>query len=242
MKNKIEFKNVDFKYESKNILKNISMKIASGEKIALVGKSGSGKSTIADLLSRFYEVQKGEISIDNINIKDIKLLKLRELIGFVSQESILFNDTIINNIRIGKLSASHEEIVDAAKIANAHDFITKTENGYNTKVGDRGVKLSGGQKQRISIARAILKNPPILILDEATSALDTESEKLIQKALFNLMKDRACLVISHRFSIIQDASEILVLDNGEIIERGTHKYLLKENGYYKKMYDLQSFN
>ena len=209
--------------------------------IALVGQSGSGKSTLADLIARFYDIENGEILIDNNNIKEIALADLRSLMGIVSQESILFNDTILNNIRLGKLDATEQEVMEAAKVANAHDFILETENGYNTNIGDRGNKLSGGQKQRLSIARAILKNPQILILDEATSALDTESEKLVQEALENLMHQRTSLVIAHRLSTIQNADEIIVLDAGKIIERGTHQELIAQNGHYKKLSDLQSF-
>ena len=209
--------------------------------IALVGQSGSGKSTLADLIARFYDIENGEILIDNNNIKEIALADLRSLMGIVSQESILFNDTILNNIRLGKLDATEQEVMEAAKVANAHDFILETENGYNTNIGDRGNKLSGGQKQRLSIARAILKNPQILILDEATSALDTESEKLVQEALENLMHQRTSLVIAHRLSTIQNADEIIVLDAGKIIERGTHQELTAQNGHYKKLSDLQSF-
>lgn len=209
--------------------------------VALVGQSGSGKSTLADLLARFYDVKNGEILIDKNNIKEIALTDLRSLMGIVSQESILFNDTILNNIRLGKLDANEEEVMKAAKIANAHDFILETKHGYNTNIGDRGNKLSGGQKQRLSIARAILKNPQVLILDEATSALDTESEKLVQEALRNLMHQRTSLVIAHRLSTIQNADEIIVLDAGVIIERGTHLELIAQNGHYKKLSDLQSF-
>ena len=207
-----------------------------------MGQSGSGKSTIADLLARFYEIKNGAILIDKINIKEIALADLRGLMGIVSQESILFNDTIFNNIRLGKLEATEQEVIAASKVANAHDFILETEDGYQTSIGDRGNKLSGGQKQRLSIARAILKNPQILILDEATSALDTESEKLVQEALEKLMNSRTSLVIAHRLSTIQNADEILVLDEGTIIERGTHQELIARNGHYKKLSDLQSFN
>ena len=209
--------------------------------IALVGQSGSGKSTIADLLARFYDVDNGEILIDNNNIKTIAIADLRGLMGIVSQESILFNDTIFNNIRLGKIDASESEIVAAARVANAHNFILETKDGYQTNIGDRGNKLSGGQKQRISIARAILKNPEILILDEATSSLDTESEKLVQEALEKLMTARTSLVIAHRLSTIKNADEIIVLDNGKIIERGTHEDLISKNGHYKKLSTLQSF-
>ena len=209
--------------------------------VALVGQSGGGKSTLADLLARFYDIQSGEILIDNNNIKEIALADLRSLMGIVSQESILFNDTIYNNIRLGKIDATEEEVIAAAKVANAHHFILETENGYQTNIGDRGNKLSGGQKQRLSIARAILKNPEILILDEATSSLDTESEKLVQEALENLMHSRTSLVIAHRLSTIKKADEIIVLERGKIIERGTHQQLIAQNGHYRKLSDLQSF-
>jgi subfamily B ATP-binding cassette protein MsbA len=241
LNNQIEFKDLSFSYEKQQVLKDINFTIGKGEMIALVGQSGSGKSTLADLLARFYNINKGEILIDNNNIKEIALHDLRALMGIVSQESILFNDTIFNNIRLGNITASEQEVIEAAKIANAHDFILETENGYSTNIGDRGNKLSGGQKQRLSIARAILKNPEILILDEATSALDTESERLVQDALDKLMYSRTSLVIAHRLSTIQNADEILVLDKGCIIERGTHQELIAQNGHYKKLSDLQSF-
>ena len=241
LNNNIEFRNLTFSYENTNVLSDINFKIGKGKMIALVGQSGSGKSTLADLIARFYDIENGEILIDNNNIKEIDLADLRSLMGIVSQESILFNDTILNNIRLGKLDATEQEVMEAAKVANAHDFILETENGYNTNIGDRGNKLSGGQKQRLSIARAILKNPQILILDEATSALDTESEKLVQEALENLMHQRTSLVIAHRLSTIQNADEIIVLDAGKIIERGTHQELIAQNGHYKKLSDLQSF-
>ena len=228
-----------FKYENLNVLSNLNFNIKKGEKVALVGQSGGGKSTIADLLARFYDVVDGEINIDNINIKDLHLDNLRKLISIVSQESILFNDSIYNNIKLGNLSASKEEIIQAAKAANAEEFILKCENGYDTNIGNAGEKLSGGQKQRISIARAILKNPDILILDEATSSLDSESEKLIEDALSNLMKSRTSLVIAHRLSTIENADKILVINNGEIIEKGTHLELLQNSGAYKKLYDIQ---
>ena len=235
----ISFNIKSFKYENLNVLSNLNFNIKKGEKVALVGQSGGGKSTIADLLARFYDVVDGEINIDNINIKDLHIDNLRKLMSIVSQESILFNDSIYNNIKIGNLSASKEEIIQAAKAANAEEFILKCENGYDTNIGNAGEKLSGGQKQRISIARAILKNPDILILDEATSSLDSESEKLIEDALSNLMKSRTSLVIAHRLSTIENADKILVINNGEIIEKGTHLELLQNSGAYKKLYDIQ---
>ena len=241
LKDKIEFKNLSFSYENSEVLNNINFSIKKGKMIAIIGQSGSGKSTLADLLARFYDVKVGGVYIDNHNIKDIAISDLRSLLGIVSQESILFNDSIYNNILLGKLDATEEEIIAAAKIANAHNFIVKTENGYQTNIGDKGNKLSGGEKQRLSIARAILKNPEILILDEATSSLDTESERLVQDALSKLMHSRTSLVIAHRLSTIQNADEIIVLDKGSIIEKGTHQELIAQNGHYKKLYDLQSF-
>lgn len=238
----IDFKDISFKYDSTEVLKNVNFSIEKGKMIALVGQSGSGKSTLADLLARFYDLEKGKILIDNHEIKSIALTDLRSLMGIVSQESILFNDTIYNNIRLGKLDASKSEIIHAAKVANAHQFILDTKNGYQTNIGDRGNKLSGGQKQRISIARAVLKNPEILILDEATSSLDTESEKLVQNALEKLMEARTSLVIAHRLSTIKNADEIIVLDKGVIVERGTHDDLISKNGPYKKLSNLQSFS
>ena len=242
LKDKIKFDKVCFRYDRKDILKNISFDIPVGSKVAIVGRSGSGKSTIADLLIRFYEHEEGEISIDGVNIEEFSKKDIRLLISTVNQESILFNDTILNNIKMGNLSASDKEVISAAKVANAHDFIINTEDGYQTKIGDRGVKLSVGQRQRIDIARTILKNPRILILDEATSSLDSESEKLIKDALINVMEKRTSLIISHRFSLIKDVDLILVIDNGEIIEKGTHESLIQKEGLYKKMYELQSFN
>jgi len=242
MNTQIDFKNISFKYDNTEVLKNINFSIEKGKMIALVGQSGSGKSTLADLLARFYDLEKGKILIDNHEIKSIALTDLRRLMGIVSQESILFNDTIYNNIRLGKLDASKDEIINAAKVANAHQFILDSKNGYQTNIGDRGNKLSGGQKQRISIARAVLKNPEILILDEATSSLDTESEKLVQNALEKLMKARTSLVIAHRLSTIKNADEIIVLDKGVIVERGTHDDLISKNGHYKKLSKLQSFS
>ena len=237
----IEFKDVTFKYSENEVLKNINLKINKGKTIALVGQSGSGKSTLVDLIPRFYDVENGEIQLDGVPIKDYKIVDLRDLMGNVNQESILFNDTFFNNISFGVKSATLEEVISAAKVANAHDFIRSTENGYETNIGDRGSKLSGGQRQRISIARAVLKNPPILILDEATSALDTESEFLVQEALTNLMKNRTSIVIAHRLSTIKSADEICVLHEGCIVERGKHDVLIELNGYYKKLYDLQMF-
>ena len=238
----VELKNVNFRYENINVLSNISFTIEKGETIALVGKSGSGKSTIADLCARFYDINEGEICVDGVNIKIIKLSDLRHLMGVVSQESILFNDSIYNNIKIGNPSANKEEIIEAAKIANAYDFIMQTENTFETNIGEKGDKLSGGQKQRISIARAILKNPNLLILDEATSSLDTESEKLVQDALKKLMKERTTLVIAHRLSTIKDADEIIVLSEGKIVERGNHTDLVEKNGVYKTLINLQNIS
>ncbi len=235
----ISFNIKSFKYENNDILKNINFDINKGEKIALVGQSGGGKSTITDLLARFYDVTDGQITIDGINIREIELENLRSLMGIVSQESILFNDTIYNNIKIGNLAATEKEIITAAKSAYAHEFISNCEDGYNTIIGNSGEKLSGGEKQRISIARAILKNPQILILDEATSSLDSESEKLVQNALTNLMQSRTTLIIAHRFSTIENADSIIVLNNGVITEKGSHKELINKNGDYKKLYDLQ---
>lgn len=237
---KIEFRNVSFKYDRKWVLRNINMTIEKGKTVAIVGQSGSGKSTLVDLIPRYYDVQDGEVLIDGINVKDLGIHDLRSLIGNVNQEAILFNDTFFNNISFGVDNATMEEVEQAAKIANAHDFITVSENGYDTSVGDRGSRLSGGQRQRISIARAILKNPPILILDEATSALDTESERLVQEALEHLMKNRTTIAIAHRLSTIKNADEICVLHEGKIVERGTHEELLGKDSYYKKLHDMQS--
>ena len=238
---KIEFKSVYFAYEEgKTVLKNINISVEKGKTIALVGQSGSGKSTLVDLVPRYHDVTSGEVTIDGHNIKGLKIKSLRSLIGNVNQEAILFNDTIFNNIAFGVEGATMEQVVAAAKIANAHDFIMEKELGYETNIGDRGSKLSGGQRQRISIARAILKNPPILILDEATSALDTESEKLVQEALDRLTTTRTTIAIAHRLSTIKNADEICVLHEGEIVERGTHEELIKLNGYYKKLNDMQA--
>ena len=237
---KIEYKNVSFKYKNNWVLKDINLTVKKGKTIALVGQSSSGKSTLVDLLPRYWDVVKGEILIDNKDIRNISMHSLRGLMGNVNQEAILFNDTFYNNIAFGVENTTLEDVIAAAKIANAHDFISATENGYETNIGDRGSKLSGGQRQRVSIARAILKNPPILILDEATSALDTESEKLVQEALENLMKNRTTIVIAHRLSTIKNADEICVLMEGQIIERGNHEELLKLNGVYKKLQETQA--
>ncbi len=238
----ITYRNVSFAYnESKTVLKNINLTIPKGQTVALVGQSGSGKSTFVDLLPRFYDINEGEITIDGNNIKDFSFYDLRELMGNVNQDPILFNDTIYNNIAFGVENATPEKVKNAAKIANAHDFIMQTENGYQTVIGDRGGKLSGGQRQRLSIARAVLKNPPIMILDEATSALDTESEKLVQEALDNLMRNRTSIVIAHRLSTIKNANLICVFHEGEIAERGTHEELLQLNGIYTKLYQMQNF-
>ena len=237
----LEFRDVSFSYvEGRPVLKHINLTVPKGKTIALVGQSGSGKSTLVDLVPRYHDVQQGEVLIDGKNIKDVSIHSLRSLIGNVNQEAILFNDTFYNNITFGVENATMEQVIEAAKIANAHDFIMESENGYDTMIGDRGGRLSGGQRQRISIARAILKNPPILILDEATSALDTESERLVQEALERLMKSRTTIAIAHRLSTIKNADEICVLFEGEIVERGTHEQLIAKNGYYKKLNDMQS--
>ena len=236
----IEFRNVSFRYDKKWILRNINLTIPKGKTIALVGQSGGGKSTLVDLIPRYYDVQEGEVLIDGVNVKDLGIHNLRQLIGNVNQEAILFNDSFRNNISFGVDGATDEQIAEAAKIANAYDFIMQTEKQFDTPVGDRGSRLSGGQRQRVSIARAILKNPPILILDEATSALDTESERLVQDALERLMKTRTTVAIAHRLSTIKCADEICVIHEGEIVERGTHDQLLAFDGYYKKLNDMQS--
>lgn len=241
LSDKIEFKDISFSYDGRReILKHINLTVEKGKTVALVGQSGSGKSTLVDLLPRYHDVQAGEITIDGISIKDVTVHDLRSLIGNVNQEAILFNDSFFNNIAFGVENATMEQVVAAAKIANAHDFIMETPDGYDTNIGDRGGKLSGGQRQRLSIARAVLKNPPILILDEATSALDTESERLVQDALERLMKTRTTIAIAHRLSTIKNADEICVMLEGEIVERGTHEELLAKNGYYKKLNDMQS--
>ena len=236
----IEFRHVSFRYGEQWILKDINLIIEKGKTIAIVGQSGSGKSTLVDLIPRYYDVQEGEVLIDGVNVKDLGVHDLRKLIGNVNQEAILFNDTVKNNITFGVENATQVEVEDAAKIANAHDFVRAMEHGYDTNIGDRGGRLSGGQRQRISIARAILKNPPILILDEATSALDTESERLVQDALFRLMKTRTTVAIAHRLSTIKHADEICVLHDGHIVERGTHDELISLDGYYKKLHDMQT--
>ncbi len=240
-KEKLVFENVSFSYEKdQQVLKNVNLEIKKGKTIALVGQSGGGKSTLADLIPRFYDVTEGDIKIDGISLKDLNIDSVRKQMGIVTQESILFNDTIFNNIAFGIEGANEEAVINAAKIANAHNFIIELENGYQTNIGERGLKLSGGQRQRLSIARAVLKNPPILILDEATSALDSESEKLVQEALGNLMQNRTSIVIAHRLSTIQHADEIVVIQSGEVIERGTHKELLAKGGTYKKLSGMQN--
>ena len=236
----IEFRHVSFRYGEQWVLRDINLVIPKGKTIALVGQSGSGKSTLVDLIPRYYDVQQGEVLIDGINVKDLGIHDLRQLIGNVNQEAILFNDSFIGNITFGVDHATQEQVEQAARIANAHEFIMQSEHGYDTNIGDRGGRLSGGQRQRVSIARAILKNPPILILDEATSALDTESERLVQDALERLMKTRTTVAIAHRLSTIKNADEICVLHEGQIVERGTHDELLKINGYYKKLHDMQA--
>jgi subfamily B ATP-binding cassette protein MsbA len=238
-KSEIEFRNVSFAYDREHVLKNINLKIEKGRTIALVGPSGGGKSTLADLIPRFYDPADGEVLLDGIALPDIEIESLRKQMGVVTQESILFNDTILNNIAFGMEQVKEEDVIQAAKVANAHEFIMQTENGYHTVIGERGSKLSGGQRQRLSIARAVLKNPAILILDEATSALDSESERLVQDALTKLMMNRTSIVIAHRLSTIQHASEIIVIQQGEVIERGRHDTLIRENGLYRKLIEIQ---
>ena len=241
MNDRIEFKDISFSYDGKReVLKHVNLTVPKGKTVALVGQSGSGKSTLVDLLPRYHDVQGGDITIDGTSIKDVRIADLRSLIGNVNQEAILFNDTFFNNIAFGVENATMEQVIEAAKIANAHDFIMEKPEGYNTNIGDRGGKLSGGQRQRVSIARAILKNPPILILDEAPSALDTESERLVQEALERLMKTRTTIAIAHRLSTIKNADEICVLYEGEIVERGRHEELLELDGYYKRLNDMQA--
>ena len=241
MNDRIEFKDISFSYDGKReVLKHVNLTVPKGKTVALVGQSGSGKSTLVDLLPRYHDVQGGDITIDGTSIKDVRIADLRSLIGNVNQEAILFNDTFFNNIAFGVENATMEQVIEAAKIANAHDFMMEKPEGYNTNIGDRGGKLSGGQRQRVSIARAILKNPPILILDEATSALDTESERLVQEALERLMKTRTTIAIAHRLSTIKNADEICVLYEGEIVERGRHEELLELDGYYKRLNDMQA--
>jgi subfamily B ATP-binding cassette protein MsbA len=233
---------VDFNYGDKEVLKNINLQIKKGATVALVGPSGGGKSTLMDLIARFHDPKSGRLKIDGHDFKDLNIESIRALMGTVNQESILFNDTIFNNIAFGKPNATEAEVIAAAKIANAHEFILGTENGYQSLVGDRGNKLSGGQKQRICIARAVLGNPPIMLLDEATSALDTESEKLVQNALNNLMQNRTSIVIAHRLSTIQNADSIIVIDKGIIVETGSHSELIKHNGLYNRLIEMQAFN
>ncbi|MCX8020698.1 MAG: ABC transporter ATP-binding protein/permease [Chitinophagaceae bacterium] len=238
-RHKIEFRNVSFRYDEAIILDQINLCIEKGKTVALVGASGAGKSTLADLIPRFHDVSEGELLIDGINIKNYSLQSVRNLVGLVTQEPVLFNDTIANNIALGMQHATRDEIIAAAKIAHAHEFIIQKENGYDTNIGDRGMKLSGGERQRITIARAILKNPPILILDEATSSLDTESERLVQDAIQQMMQNRTSIVIAHRLSTVRHADEIIVMHKGKIVERGSHDELMRQNGYYKKLVEMQ---
>ena len=241
-RDKIEFKNISFAYEDRKVLENFSLVIPKGKSVALVGQSGSGKSTVANLITRFYDVQSGEILIDGINIKNVKLSSYRKLFGLVTQDNILFNDSIANNIALGNLTAGKDRVESAAQVANAHDFILDLPKGYDTGIGEAGGKLSGGQKQRVSIARAVLKNPPIMILDEATSALDTESERFVQDALEKMMQNRTSLVIAHRLSTIQKADTIVVMERGRIVEQGAHTELYDHDGVYRKLVDLQNFD
>jgi len=235
----IEFNNVSFAYDNELVLKNINLVVKKGQTLALVGPSGGGKSTLADLIPRFYDPKEGKVCIDGKSLVDLEIESIRRQMGIVTQESILFNDTIFNNIAFGMPNATEESVMEAARVANAHDFIMQTEKGYQTTIGERGSKLSGGQRQRLSIARAVLKNPPILILDEATSALDSESERLVQDALFKLMKNRTSIVIAHRLSTIQHADEIVVIQDGKIAERGTHDQLTQQSGLYRKLSEIQ---
>ncbi|MGZ3945740.1 MAG: ATP-binding cassette domain-containing protein, partial [Mucilaginibacter sp.] len=237
----IYFNNVSFAYEDRVVLNNINFTVPKGKTVALVGPSGGGKSTLMDLIPRFIEPQSGEICVDDKNIQSVTMHSLRALMGIVNQETILFNDSIFNNIAFGKTGVTQEEVEAAARIANAHEFIMEADNGYQTNIGDRGAKLSGGQRQRICIARAVLNNPPIMLLDEATSALDTESEKLVQDALNNLMKNRTSLIIAHRLSTIQNADIIVVLESGVIVQQGKHQELMNQGGLYKRLIDMQTF-
>jgi subfamily B ATP-binding cassette protein MsbA len=240
--NSIRFENAHFSYDTKTVLRNINLEIKKGTTIALVGQSGGGKTTLANLVARYYDVSGGKLSIDGHDIREYKLADLRSQMGIVTQDAILFNDSIFNNIALGVDNPDPEKIIEAAKIANAHEFICKFEDGYNHNIGDSGHKLSGGQKQRLSIARAVMKNPPILILDEATSALDTESERLVQDALTKLMANRTSIVIAHRLSTIQNADEIVVINDGEIVEQGTHNDLFQLEGHYYKLHEMQNLS
>ena len=241
LRGEISYNDITFSYGSNTVIHNVSLNIPAGATVALVGQSGSGKSTMADLIPRFYDVDSGSITIDGIDVRDLRVHDLRSFMGNVNQEAILFNDSFYNNITFGVKEATMEQVIEAAKIANAHEFIIESEQGYDTNIGDRGCRLSGGQRQRLSIARAILKNPPILILDEATSALDSESEHLVQEALDRLMQDRTTLVIAHRLSTIKNADMICVMHEGRIVESGTHDQLLALNRYYKRLVDMQKF-
>jgi subfamily B ATP-binding cassette protein MsbA len=240
-KDSIIYKDVSFYYNHDYVLSNVSLDINKGQTVAIVGQSGAGKSTLVSLLPRFYDVKGGDIRIDGISIKDLKVKDLRGLIGLVTQESILFNDTVYNNIAFGRDDATYEQVEEAARVANAHEFIMELEEGYETNIGDQGNKLSGGQKQRISIARAVMKNPPILILDEATSSLDTESEKLVQDALYRLMHNRTSIIIAHRLSTVREADKIVVLHQGTVRETGSHNELIQQQGIYKKLHEMQMF-